>query len=410
MIPFNKSAVVGRELDYIGQAVANGKTSGDGPFTQKCQRYFEERYGFTKCLLTTSCTDALEMAAMLADLRPGDEVIMPSFTFVSTAQAFVRQGAKVIFVDSGRNHPNMQAEQIEPLITARTKVIVPVHYGGVACDMRRIMALASRYRLLVVEDAAQAIDAYYSGELADPEYPWQGRLHRQDACYPLGGIAHLACFSFHATKNIQCGEGGMLVINAPRLVQRAEVIWNLGTNRAAHARGEVTKYEWVDVGSSFQPSEITAAFLWGQLEKLELVQSLRTYIWQRYADDLATLAAQGRCTLPTMPLHAAHNAHSFYLVCNGADERNQLIAFLLKRGVTAAFHYQSLQDSPFYSRTPAACDLLNCRRFADCLVRLPLFYGLGAGQVTDIIAAVRAFYDAVSIPAVYEAAAPEWVF
>ncbi|MEO5368093.1 MAG: dTDP-4-amino-4,6-dideoxygalactose transaminase [Magnetococcus sp. WYHC-3] len=394
MIPFNQPAVVGQELTYIGQAVAHAKTSGNGRFTQKCQRYLEKRYGFNKCLLTTSCTDALEMAAILADLHPGDEVIMPSFTFVSTALAFVRQGATIVFADSSPNHPNMDAEQIKSLITPRTKVIVPMHYGGVACDMGRILALASKHQLLVISDSAQALDAYYGGALAFPEYPWLNHLRKHNHCYPLGGVCHMACFSFHETKNIQCGEGGMLTINDPRFVRRAEIIWDKGTNRADYNRGEVAKYEWVDVGSSFLPSEITAAFLWGQLEQLNAVQERRLHIWNRYAEGLASLAAQGLCVLPQIPPFATNNAHVFYLVCNSPDERSQLITFLRNRGVTAAFHYSDLHSSPFYRKTHATMDLVNCRRFANCLLRLPLFYGLKPAQAYEIIATIKTFYAA----------------
>ncbi len=392
MIPFNKPAVVGRELDYIGQVVANGKTSGNGPFTQNCQRFFEKRHGFTKCLLTTSCTDALEMAAMLADLKPGDEIIMPSFTFVSTAQAFVRQGAKIVFADSGGDHPNVNVARIEQLITPRTRVIVPMHYGGLACDMARILALASKYQLLVISDAAQAIDADYGGALDFPEYPWLASLRKQRGRYPLGGVGHLSCFSFHETKNVQCGEGGMLVINDPRFAGRAEVIWDMGTNRAKFNRGEVATYEWVDVGSSFQPSEVTAAFLWGQLEQLKTVQDRRKVVWQMYAEGLAPLAAQGLFSLIPIHPYATNNAHLFCLVCRTEDERNKLIAFLRARGITAAFHYQGLHGSPFYRDAHAAGDLMNCRRFANCLVRLPLFYDLETAQVSFVIAGIRAFY------------------
>ncbi len=393
MIPFNTPAVVGQELAYIAQAVANGKTAGNGPFTQKCEQFFEERYGFTKCMLTTSCTDALEMAAILAEIRPGDEVIMPSFSFVSTALAFVRQGATIVFADSCRDHPNMDAETIEPLITARTRAIVPMHYAGAACDMSRILSLANQYQLQVISDAAQAIDSQYCGDLSIPEYPWVTRLRTPNGSYPLGGIGHLSCFSFHETKNIQCGEGGLLTINDPRFVHRAEIIRDCGTNRADFNRGAVAKYEWVDIGSSFLPSEITAAFLWGQLENLDAIQDARKAVWNMYAQGLAPLAAQGLFTLPCHPSYATNNAHTFFLVCNSSDERRQLMNYLRAQGIMATFHYQNLQDSPYYSSRHTNADQPNCKRFTDCLLRLPLFFGLKLEQVQFIIAKVHAFYD-----------------
>ncbi len=256
IIPFNKPYLTGQETNYINQAVESGKISGNGIFTKKCQSFFEDKYGFKKCLLTTSCTDALEMAAILSNIKEGDEIIIPSYTFVSTALAFIRQGAKIVFIDSEADTPNIDVSQIESLITAKTKAIVPVHYAGVACDMDSIMDLANKYNLLVIEDAAQAIDSFYKGK-------------------PLGSIGHMAAFSFHETKNIISGEGGLLVINDERFIDRAEIIWEKGTNRASFFRGEINKYGWVDTGSSFLPSEIIAAFLWAQLENLDLIQIRR---------------------------------------------------------------------------------------------------------------------------------------
>ncbi len=256
-IPFNRPHSSGTELGNIAEAVACGKTSGNGPFTRMCQQFFEDRYGFTKCLLTTSGTDALEM---LAGIQPGDEVIVPSYTFVSTALAFARQGASLVFADSCRDNPNPDAATIEPLITTRTRAIVPVHYAGVACDMGAVTALAAKHDLLVIEDAAHAVDAYYTGDMPAGPCPWHKRAEGRDRRHPLGGIGHLGCFSFHETKNIQCGEGGLLTVNDPRFFQRAEIVWEKGTNREEGLRGAVSKYQWVDVGSSFQPSDITAAF------------------------------------------------------------------------------------------------------------------------------------------------------
>ena len=273
MIGFNVPHLTGNEMCYIETAVRqNVQLSGNGPFTKKCQRFFEDKYGFKKCLLTTSCTDALEMCTMLCDIQPGDEVIVPSYTFVSSALAFVRAGAKIVFANSMRRNPNIDAETIEALITPKTKVIVPVHYAGVACDMDRIMEIAGCHNLIVVEDAAQAIDSYYKGR-------------------PLGTIGHLSAFSFHETKNIISGEGGMLGINDERFIRRAEIIWEKGTNRAEFFRGEVNKYGWCDVGSSFLPSEVVAAFLWAQLEELENIQNKRKRLWNKYYELLAPIAA-----------------------------------------------------------------------------------------------------------------------
>ena len=293
MIPFNKPCLTGKEAHYMYQAVFTGKLSGNGYFTKKCQHYFEERYGFKKCLLTTSGTDALEMCAMLCGLNPGDEVIVPSYTFVSTALAFLREGAKVIFADSMQCNPNLDAESLEKLITPRTRVIAPVHYAGVACDMDAIMAVAEKHNLLVVEDAAQAIDSFYKGR-------------------PLGSIGHLGAFSFHETKNITAGgEGGLLTINDERFIRRSEILWEKGTNRAEFFRGAVNKYGWVDMGSSFLPAEINAAFLWAQLENLDVIQTKRKRLWEQYFVGLQQLAGKGFIRLPQIPGYATNNAHMF---------------------------------------------------------------------------------------------------
>jgi len=376
-IPFNKPFMTGRETEYICQAVACGKISGNGLFTQKCQRFFEERYGFRKCLLTTSCTDALEMAAILSGVGPGDEVIIPSYTFVSTALAFVRQGARIIFADSSSEHPNLDAEQLESLITPQTRVIVPVHYAGVACDMDRVMEVAERHNLLVVEDAAQAIDATYHSR-------------RQGRKLPLGGIGHLGCFSFHETKNIISGEGGMLVINDSRFERRSEIIWEKGTNRAEFFRGEVNKYGWVDVGSSFLPSEIVAAFLYAQLEFLDSIQTKRCALWQAYFDGLSPLVAQGGdARLPYIPDYATNNAHMFYLVLPSLEQRTAFISYLKAKGILSVFHYLSLHSSTFYRERHGDRALPNCDRYADCLVRLPLYYQLDDAALAQILDACR---------------------
>lgn len=392
MIPFNKPFIVGKELDYIAQSVASGEISGNGPFTKKCQRFFEETYGYTKCLLTTSGTDALEMAAILADIQPGDEVIMPSYTFVSTALAFVRQGAVIVFADSCRDNPNIDAERIEALITPRTKAIVPIHYAGVACAMGKILSLAAKHRLLVIADSAHGIDAFYKGKLPSANYPWHKQLKAINGRYPLGGIGHLGCFSFHETKNIQCGEGGMLTINDPGLIRRAEIIWEKGTNRADYFRGEVKKYEWVDVGSSFLPSGITAAFLWAQLEELRKIQDKRVLLWESYCAGLKPLAEKGSFALPQIPPYATNNAHMFYLVCRSQAERDSLQAYLAENGIQTATHYQSLHDSTYYRDKYQGPELANCKRFVNCLLRLPLFYELELEQVRMIVSAVKCFY------------------
>ena len=364
-IPFNKPYLTGKEAHYMYQAVYNGKLSGNGAFTKRCQRFFEEKYGFKKCLLTTSCTDALEMAAILCDIHPGDEIIVPSYTFVSSALAFVRAGARIVFADSMKRNPNIDAEQIEALVTPRTKVIVPVHYAGVACDMDRIMEIAERHNLLVVEDAAQAIDSCYK-------------------CRPLGTIGHLSSFSFHETKNIISGEGGMLGINDERFVRRAEIIWEKGTNRAEFFRGEVNKYGWCDIGSSFLPSEVVAAFLWAQLEALDDIQTKRKSLWNKYYEILKPMAEQGCFRLPDIPDYATNNAHMFYLVCNNLAERSALIKKLKDNDILAVFHYLSLHNSEYYKGKHDGRQLPECDRYADCLVRLPMYYELEALDVERI--------------------------
>ena len=384
MIPFNKPYLTGKEAHYMYEAVFTGKLSGNGMFTQRCQAYFEERYGFLKCLLTTSCTDALEMAAILCDLKPGDEVIIPSYTFVSTALAFVREGAKIVFADSRSEHPNMDIDRIESLITSKTRVIVPVHYAGMACDMNQIMALADKYYLLVMEDAAQAIDSYYN------PLPSKGAVKTDSR--PLGSIGHLAAFSFHETKNIISGEGGMLAINDERFIHRAEIIWEKGTNRAEFFRGEVNKYGWVDIGSSFLPSEVIAAFLWAQIEHLDEIQNKRKQHWNRYYEAFKPLADKGCFRIPEIPDYATNNAHMFYLVCPSLEERTRLINTLKQNDILAVFHYLSLHSSPYYHEKHDGRVLTNCDMFADCLVRLPLFYELTEDNLELIIDTIHSVY------------------
>ncbi len=366
IIPFNKPYLSGNETAYIEDAVKSGHISGNGKYTKMCQQFFEKKYGFKKCLLTTSCTDALEMAAILLNIQQGDEVIMPSYTFVSTANAFVLRGAKIVFADSRSDHPGIDESRIESLITSKTKAIVPVHYAGVACDMDRIMDIANRHGLFVVEDAAQAIDSFYTGKNGIKK--------------ALGSIGHLAAFSFHETKNIISGEGGMLAVNDSQFEKRAEIIWEKGTNRSSFFRGEVDKYGWVDVGSSFLPSEIVAAFLWAQLENSEDIQSTRKKLWDSYQQQLAAGSNILEYQLPVLPNYATNNAHMFYLVMPSKEQRSTFIKELKSENISAVFHYLSLHKSPFYQHKHDGRELPNCDYFADRLVRLPFFYELNKAE------------------------------
>lgn len=376
MINFNKPHITGKEVHYIYDAVATGHISGNGKYTKLCQQYFEERWGFKKTLLTTSCTDALEMAALLLDIQPGDEVILPSYTFVSTALAFVRQGAVLRFVDSRNDHPGIDESQIESLINSKTKAIVPVHYAGVACDMGKIMEIANKYNIFVVEDAAQGIDSYFKGP---------------SLTLPLGSIGHLGCFSFHETKNIQCGEGGLLAINDDRFLRRAEIIWEKGTNRAEFFRGEVNKYGWVDTGSSFLPGEVTAAFLWAQLEELEKIQNRRKEIWHTYHEGLKEWSLKNNVQQPVISDYATVNGHMYYLACPSVDFRTKLIEHLLRKDIKSVFHYLSLHKSPYYKDKYHGPDLPNAEKYSDCLVRLPFYFELNASSQQYIIESIRGF-------------------
>lgn len=374
MIPFNKPYLTGKEAHYLYQAVYSGKISGDGIFTKKCHKFFEERFGFHKVLLTTSCTDALEMAAILLDIQPGDEVIAPAYTFVSTVNAFVLRGAKIVFADSEASNPNLDVTKVEALITPRTKAIVPVHYAGVACDMDPLLAIAKKHGLAIVEDAAQAVDSYYKGR-------------------PLGGIGDLAAFSFHETKNVISGEGGMLVINDPKFAGRAEIIREKGTNRSAFFRGEIDKYGWVDMGSSFLPSDIIAAFLYAQLENLDDIQKRRCAIWKRYDEGLRPLEKAGKLVCPFIPDYATNNAHMYYLVTKNLDERTRLIEHLKKNDIYAVFHYISLETSPFNADKFDGKRLPNSQHYTDCLIRLPMFYELSEQDQAHIIEQINTFYS-----------------
>lgn len=367
MIPFNKPYLTGNETKYIADAVSRGKISGNGYYTQKCQDFFEKNYNFGKCLLTTSCTDALEMAAILAGIQEGDEVIMPSYTFVSTANAFILRGAKIIFADSYPNNPNINHKEIEKLITPKTKAVVVVHYAGVSCAMDEIMTICKKHHLFLIEDAAQAIDSYYKGK-------------------PLGSFGDFAAFSFHETKNIISGEGGMLVINNKKFKKRAEIIWEKGTNRSAFFRGEVDKYGWVDVGSSFLPSDIIAAFLWGQLENLKNIQNRRKEIWNIYFNGLKNTK---NIILPNIPDYATNNAHMFYITCNNIKQRSTFIQKLKEHNFHAVFHYLSLHKSPFYKNKYKGKELKNCDKFANTLIRLPFYYELNDIKIKEIIKLIQ---------------------
>ncbi len=373
-IPFNKPFLTGKELYYIGDAVQNGKLSGNGLYTKKCQTWFEEKYGFNKCLLTTSCTDALEMAAILLNIEPGDEVIMPSYTFVSTANAFILRGAKIKFVDSRKDFPGMDEEAIESIVGAKTKAIVVVHYAGISCDMRKVMDIAGRHGLFVVEDAAQAIDSYY--------------IDDDQNQIPLGSIGDLGVFSFHETKNIISGEGGLLCINNEIFSERAEIIWEKGTNRSSFFRGEVDKYGWVDIGSSFLPSEVIAAFLFAQLEQLREIQNRRIAIWNHYFESLQDWANSNAIILPPKFDYSTNNAHMFFMVFPDITSRKKVIDTLKNEGILSVFHYLSLHQSNFYGDKHDGRELSHTDRYSDCLLRLPLFYDLKESdyrEITDLI-------------------------
>jgi dTDP-4-amino-4,6-dideoxygalactose transaminase len=370
-VSFNKPHLTGKESSYMNKAVKTGKISGDGLFTKKCQTFFESKYGFGKALLTNSCTDALEMAAILCNIKEGDEVIAPSFTFVSSVNPFVLRGAKIVFVDSASDNPNMDVKQIESLVTAKTKAIVVVHYAGIACDMDAVMEIAKRRKLLIIEDAAQCIDSFYKKKA-------------------LGSIGQFGTFSFHESKNIITGEGGMLTINDKRFMERAGVIWEKGTNRSAFFKGEADKYEWVDVGSSFLPSEMMAAFLNAQTEELDNIQHKRKRLWQHYNKCLQVLSKN--ITLPYIPDYATNNGHMYYIVCKNVNERTKLIEYLKKSGVQSVFHYQSLHKSPFYKSQYKGAELPNSDHYSDCLIRLPLYYDLKFKEVEYVCEKIVSFY------------------
>lgn len=375
-IPFNKPSVVGSELVYVGEAVAGGHASGDGPFTKRAQAMLEKRFSANRVLLTTSCTSALELAALLCDLQPGDEVIVPSYTFVSTANAFVLRGATPVFVDIRPDTLNIDERLIEQAITPRTRAIFPIHYAGVACEMDAIMDIAHRYGLLVVEDAAQGVHAQFKDR-------W------------LGTIGHVGCYSFHETKNLSCGEGGALVINDPGMERRAEILREKGTNRSQYLRGQTDKYTWVDIGSSYLPSDMLAAFLVGQIENMEKITSRRGEIFDRYADLLAPLVKRGVVQIPFVPPHCSTNYHMFYLLTADVEERTALIAHLRAAGIVAVFHYVPLHSSPFaQSLGVPHAHLPHTEELSARLLRLPMYFDLTDQQVEEVANAVLEFYRA----------------
>lgn len=372
-IGFNKPYLTGKETKYILESVETRKISGDGLFTKRCHDFFEKRFGFKKVLLTTSCTDALEMAAILINTNAGDEIIAPSYTFVSSVNAFVLRGAKIVFCDSEADTPNIDISKIEELITPKTKAIIVVHYAGIAVDMDPLMELARRHSIFIIEDAAHSIDSYYKGR-------------------PLGSIGHLAAFSFHETKNVISGEGGMLVINDERFSERAEIIREKGTNRSAFFRGEVDKYGWVDIGSSFLPSDIIAAFLYAQLENLDDIQKKRKYIWDYYFESLKELSEKGFFKFQNLPDFATNNAHMFYILCRSPEERDKLIIYLKSKEIYAVFHYLSLDKSPFYKDKTENHEMKNSDYYTDHLLRLPLYYELSDDDLNYVVENIKTYY------------------
>ena len=374
MIPFNKPYYSGKEKSYIAKAMETKILTGDMKMIRDCESLLEKKYSFKKVFLTNSCTMALEMAALIANIQAGDEIILPSYTYVSTANAFALRGAKLIFVDSKMDHPNMDEKLIESLITDKAKAIVVLHYAGVACDFSVIQNLSKKHNLFIIEDAAQCIDSYYTN-------------------IPLGTIGDIACFSFHETKNIHCGEGGFIAINNPALLAKSEIVRNKGTNRAAFTRGEVSKYEWMDLGFSSMPSAISAAFLFSQLEKIEKVQKKRLKLWKNYFKKLKPLQKLKSIQMPIVPKFASNNAHIFYFICSSEKERNNLIEFLDSNRIQAVFHYQSLHNSPYYKSKHGDRSLPNADKYSQCLVRLPLYYDLQIEEQEFICAKVIEFYS-----------------
>ena len=377
-IYFNKPYSTGRETDYVKEAISSGQTAGNGPFTRRCNELLKRSFGFGKCLLTTSCTDALEMCALLTDIKPGDEIIVPAYTFVSTALAFARQGAVIVFADSRYDNPCIDEEKIEKLITSKTKAIVPVHYGGIACEMDRIMEIADAHNLLVIEDAAHAFGSRYKGRL-------------------LGTIGHLGCFSFHETKIIHCGEGGMLSVNDERFINRAEIIWEKGTNRCDFHRGKVNKYEWIDTGSSFLMSDISAAFLYAQLLEAENIFNKKKIHWEFYYKSLKEIENKGFIKFSIIPADSETNYSGFHLITRNPQERARLLNILNKAEIQALTHYLDLGESPYIKQNQPGRKSYqintNSRKYQDTLLRLPLYNDLTFDQISEIADLIKNFYD-----------------
>jgi dTDP-4-amino-4,6-dideoxygalactose transaminase len=369
-VPFNRPHIVGREFEYIQQAVLNGHLSGNGAFTKKCHAWIEAHVGCARALLTHSCTAALEMAALLAGVGPGDEVIMPSFTFVSTANAFALRGARPVFVDVRPDTLNLDESKVEEAVTERTRAIVPVHYAGVACEMDALCGIAARHRLLILEDAAQGVEATYKGR-------------------PLGSMGQAAAISFHETKNVIAGEGGALAVNAPEWTDRAEILWEKGTNRSQFARGMIDKYTWVDLGSSYLPSEISAAFLWAQLEQAASITAKRLTLWRRYHEALAPFEERGVLRRPIVPGDCAHNAHMYYVLVADASQRACLLSTLGARGINAIWHYVPLHTAPAgrrFGRTSGSLEVTD--RVAEQLVRLPMWCDMTEEDISAVVGAI----------------------
>ncbi|MES2278840.1 MAG: dTDP-4-amino-4,6-dideoxygalactose transaminase [Bacteroidota bacterium] len=376
MIPFNKPHLTGKESEYVNDAIQSGKIAGDGKYTKICEAFFEKRYGFLKTFLTTSCTHAIELAALLIDIKAGDEVIIPSYTFVSSANPFILRGAKIVFADSSPTSPNIDINLVEGLITPATKAILTVHYGGIPCEVDKLRAIADKHKVFLIVDAAQTMDSFYKGK-------------------PVGSFGHLSAFSFHETKNITCGEGGLLIINDKQFVKRAEVLREKGTNRSSFIRGEINRYQWVDTGSSYAPSDILAAYLLAQLESIDTIQQRRLNIWQQYYQAFINLQHQKLVTLPFIPNGVIHNAHTFYFVLPSLNIRQKFITFMSQNGVQVQFHYIPLHDSPFYKKHHDNRKLPMANKYKNCLVRLPLFYDMTEDEVKTVIRLSLQFFQQV---------------
>ena len=374
MIPFNKPYYSGNELSYISKTLDTHILSGDTEANRLCEKILEDKYGFNKISLTNSCTIALEIAAVISNIEPGDEVIIPSFTYVSIANAFALRGAKLVFADSNKLNPNIDEDKIEELISPKTKVLVVMHYSGIACNMDKIKAIVAKHNLFLIEDAAQCINSYYKKE-------------------PLGSIGDLGCFSFHETKNIHCGEGGLIAINNKTLSDRIDIVRNKGTNRSAFIRGEVNSYEWVGLGFSSVPSAISSAFLYTQLQQIDLVQEKRLSLWNAYYSNLLKLKTEGNIDLPFIPDYASNNAHIFYIVLKSEQQRADLINHLKGKDIQAVFHYQTLHNSKFYVSKHDGRDLPQASRYDSCLLRLPIYYDLSLSELGFISETITQFFQ-----------------